>query len=115
MSDTVYIHGTYAQAPLEDYKSQQYLLFSGCHGDHPAGSSHHSILQSLGVSYVKSRMVESAPEEKTQGCVGWKMTSRTPRSRVISCPRRTFTGTISGFCRRSLRGERRRLERSHVI
>lgn len=44
----------------------------------------------------------SAPEEKTHGCVGWKATSSTPRSRVSTCPLSTFTGTSSGFCSRSL-------------
>lgn len=44
----------------------------------------------------------SAPEEKTHGCVGWKATSSTPRSRVSACPFSTLTGTRSGFCSRSL-------------
>lgn len=47
-------------------------------------------------------MVPSAPEEKTHGCVGWKATSRTPRSRVRVCPLSTLTGTSNGFCNRSL-------------
>lgn len=44
----------------------------------------------------------SAPEEKTHGCVGWKATSSTPRSRVRLCPLSTLTGTSNGFCSRSL-------------
>lgn len=48
----------------------------------------------------------SAPEEKTHGWVGWKATSSTPRSWVSVCPLRTFTGTSSGFCNRSLWEER---------
>lgn len=53
---------------------------------------------------MKRRMVPSAPEEKTHGWVGWKMTSSTPRSRVSACPFSTLTGTSRGFCRRSLWG-----------
>lgn len=44
----------------------------------------------------------SAPEEKIHGCVGWKATSRTPKSRVRVCPLSTLTGTSNGFCSRSL-------------
>lgn len=49
----------------------------------------------------------SAPEEKTQGWVGWKSTSRTPRSNVVTWPFSTLTGTSSGFCSRSLWQRRR--------
>lgn len=48
--------------------------------------------------------MQSAPEEKTHGCVGWKATSSTPRSRVGTWPLSTFTGTSSGFCSKSLWG-----------
>lgn len=54
----------------------------------------------------------SAPEEKTHGWVGWKATSSTPRSRVSVCPLRTFTGTSSGFCNRSLWEEREAQDRA---
>lgn len=48
-------------------------------------------------SYAKSRMVASAPAEKSQGWVGWKRTSRTPRSWAGAWPLSTFNGTRSGF------------------
>ena len=44
----------------------------------------------------------SAALEKSQGWVGWKTQLSTPKSWLFSWPRRTFTGTISGFCSKSL-------------
>ena len=57
------------------------------------------------VSYVKSLTVWSDPLEKTQGWVGWNSQHNTPRSLVAWWPLKTLTGTISGFCRRSLQGQ----------
>lgn len=53
--------------------------------------------------YVYIRIVESAPAEKTQGWVGWNMTSKIPKSLYDSWLHNLFNGTIKGFCNRSLK------------
>lgn len=66
----------------------------------PETPGFHSPAESVGSwaqGYVKSRTVASAPAEKSHGCVGWKRTSRTPRSWAGAWPLSTFTGTSSGF------------------
>lgn len=63
------------------------------------------LVQAL-AGYVKRRMVASAPAEKIQGWLGWKRTSRTPKSWVSVCPFSTFTGTMRGFWSRSLQGDK---------
>lgn len=50
----------------------------------------------------KSSTFPSAPQEKSQGCVGCHARDITPISFVMTWPRRILTGTISGFCIRSL-------------
>lgn len=62
---------------------------------------------------VKRRNVESAPALISQGCVGWNVQSRTPRLSCCLCPRRTFTGTINGFCMKSLKCKEK-IKRSDV-
>lgn len=51
---------------------------------------------------VKSRTVLSAADENTHGCLGCQQQSNTPKLRSTLCPFNTFTGTISGFCSKSL-------------
>ena len=53
--------------------------------------------------YVYSLIVWSEPLEKIQGCVGWNSQHRAPRLCDSSWPRRIFTGTMSGFCSKSLK------------
>lgn len=52
--------------------------------------------------YVYSRMVESAPVENNHGCNGCHTTSNTPKSSCDLCACNFFSGTINGFCSRSL-------------
>lgn len=48
-------------------------------------------------------IVASAPAEKTQGCKGWKSTSNIPKSFCGSWSWSRLSGTISGFCNKSLK------------
>lgn len=52
---------------------------------------------------VNNLMVVSAPQENTQGWLGWNTQSKTPRSRDIVWPFRILTGTIKGFFSKSLK------------
>ena len=54
--------------------------------------------------YVKSLRVLSTPHVSIHGCVGWNSQSRTPMSfrSVELWQRSIFTGTINGFCVKSL-------------
>jgi len=54
--------------------------------------------------HVKSFRVLSAPQVTIHGCVGWNSQSRTPTSfcSLELWQRSIFTGTINGFCIRSL-------------
>lgn len=47
-------------------------------------------------------MVESAPDEKIHGCVGCQITSNTPKSSCCLWVCSFFSGTINGFCNKSL-------------
>ena len=64
------------------------------------------ITKPTSVNYVNNLMVLSAALENNHGCVGWNTQLRTPKFLVRSCPRRIFTGTISGFCNRSLKSHK---------
>lgn len=66
-------------------------LVSGC------GMQHAPLL------YVYSLMVQSAPVEKIHGCMGCQFTSRTPNSSRFSCVCSFLSGTIKGFCSKSLK------------
>lgn len=48
------------------------------------------------------RAVLSAPVENIQGCVGCQTTENTPNSLILLCVSSFFSGTINGFCNRSL-------------
>ncbi len=52
--------------------------------------------------YVNKRTVESDPELKIQGWVGWNIMFKTPKSSTIWWPFKIFKGTIIGFCNKSL-------------
>lgn len=54
-------------------------------------------------SYVYRRTVPSAPEENSHGCVGCQTTSNTPRSSCGLCAWSFLSGTINGFCSKSLK------------
>lgn len=47
-------------------------------------------------------MVESAPDENIHGCVGCQITSNTPKSSCDWWVCNFFSGTINGFCNKSL-------------
>lgn len=72
-----------------------------------------SIMHTLafsGYDHANSLIVLSAPLVSSQGCVGWNWQSIALRPLVALCPLRTLTGTISGFCIKSLQ----RPERAHI-
>ncbi len=62
-----------------------------------------TIIRSIYKDYVYSLIVPSAPLVNNQGWVGWKRTSKTPKSSVLSCPFNFFNGTMVGFCSKSLK------------
>lgn len=57
---------------------------------------------SVQLNYVYNLAVLSAPVEKIQGCVGCQITEKTPNSFTFLCESSFFSGTIRGFCKRSL-------------
>lgn len=59
--------------------------------------------------YVYIRIVESAPAEKIHGSMGWNITSKIPKSLYDSWLCNLFSGTINGFCKRSLKKNIQRL------
>lgn len=63
-------------------------------------------LNMLASLYVYSLMVQSAPVEKIQGCMGCQLTSRTPNSSRFSCVCSFLSGTIKGFCSKSLKEQK---------
>lgn len=63
-------------------------------------------LNMLASLYVYSLMVQSAPVEKIQGCMGCQLTSRTPNSSRFSCVCSFLSGTIKGFCSKSLKKQK---------
>ena len=55
------------------------------------------------IHQIYNLTVESAPHVNIQGCDGWNTQSKIPRLSVVLWPLRSLTGTINGFCIRSLK------------
>lgn len=60
-------------------------------------------------------MVASPPAENTHGCVGCQITSNTPKSSCALCVCNFLSGTINGFCSKSLLKKKNKLKNLFYI